>query len=170
MWHGQWEMKIYFPFFKWTWSQRNILKSRKDSFEINDKLKLSTLSRVWVTINGDWIGDSNYRQLTLSRLVTTLYRWLTHTGSCPQSVAVSTSRFLATDFNTQCVTVSLNYTLQISHLKSSLHSQTFNWAVLQPTSCPRPSQLFYLARPHRKQHSSVAVPVLLLCLLLRDLV
>jgi hypothetical protein len=66
-----------------------------------------------------------------------------------KSVIVSTSQFLATDFNTGTrrvslnytlqishtgtITVSLNYTLQISHIKSSLHSQTFNWALLQLT-------------------------------------
>jgi hypothetical protein len=38
-----------------------------------------------------------------------------YTHYCPQSITVSTSRFLATDFNTGTVTVSLNYTLQITH-------------------------------------------------------
>jgi hypothetical protein len=37
-----------------------------------------------------------------------------------------TSRFLATDFNIVTITVSLNYTLQISHINSSLHCLTFN--------------------------------------------
>jgi hypothetical protein len=35
------------------------------------------------------------------------------------------------DFNIGTITVSLNYTLQVSHIKSSLHSRTFNWALLQ---------------------------------------
>jgi hypothetical protein len=33
-------------------------------------------------------------------------------------------------FNTGTVRVSLNYTFQISHIKSSLHNQTFNWELL----------------------------------------
>jgi hypothetical protein len=56
--------------------------------------------------------------------------WHTQT-KCPQSIIVSTNRFLATDFNTGCVTVSLNYTFQISHIKSFLHSWTFNWTLVQ---------------------------------------
>jgi hypothetical protein len=79
-----------------------------------------------VTIDGVWIGDSIYWPLIQSRLVTTLYRSLTHTDWCHESIIVSTSRFLATDFNTGTVKVSLNYTLQISHIKSSLHSRTLN--------------------------------------------
>jgi hypothetical protein len=42
---------------------------------------------------------------------------------CPQSIPVSTTRFLATDFNTGTIIVSLNYTLQISHIRS-LHRRT----------------------------------------------
>jgi hypothetical protein len=42
----------------------------------------------------------------------------------PQSVIVSTSRLLATDFNTGTITVFLNYTLQISHINPSLLSRT----------------------------------------------
>jgi hypothetical protein len=34
--------------------------------------------------------------------------------------------FLTTDFNVGTIRVSLNYTLQISHKKSTLHSRTFN--------------------------------------------
>jgi hypothetical protein len=89
------------------------------------------LSRVAVTLDGVWIGDLIYWPLIHSQLVTTLYRSLSHTDWCPRSVTVSTSRFLATDFNTGTITVSLNYTLHISHIKSSLHSRTFNWALLQ---------------------------------------
>jgi hypothetical protein len=80
-----------------------------------------------VTIGRVWIGDSIYWPLTHSRLVTAIYRSLTHTDLCPQSITVSTSRFLATDFNKGTITLSL----QISHIKSSLHSPTFNWALLQ---------------------------------------
>jgi hypothetical protein len=38
------------------------------------------------------------------------------------------------DFNIGTITVPLNYTLHISHIKTSLHSRTFNWALLQLTS------------------------------------
>jgi hypothetical protein len=50
---------------------------------------------------------------------------------------VFTSGFLATDFNTVTVIVSLNYTFQLSHITSSLHSRTSSWALLQLTSCPK---------------------------------
>jgi hypothetical protein len=79
---------------------------------------------LWVTIDGVWIGYSNYWSLIYSRPVTTLYRSLTHTDYCPQSITISTSRFLEADFNTWTLRVSLNYTLHISHIKSSLHSRT----------------------------------------------
>jgi hypothetical protein len=91
------------------------------------------MSHVWVTIDGVWTDDSIYRPLIQSRLVSTLYRSLAHIDQCLQSITVSTSRFLATDFNTRIIIVSLNYTLQISHIKSSSHSRTFNWAILQLT-------------------------------------
>jgi hypothetical protein len=56
----------------------------------------------------------------------------------PQSIAVSNGRFIATDLNTGTIIVSVNYTLQISHIKSSLHSQTFNHGYI--TSFPAQSQ------------------------------
>jgi hypothetical protein len=65
--------------------------------------------------------------------VTTFYRSLTHRDWCPKSITVSTSCFLATDFNIGTITVLLNYTLQILHIKSSLHSRTFNWVLLKLT-------------------------------------
>jgi hypothetical protein len=64
---------------------------------------------VWVTIEGVWIGDSIYWAPIHSRLVTTLYRSLAHTNYCPQSITVSTSLFLTTDFNTRTLRTSLNY-------------------------------------------------------------
>jgi hypothetical protein len=64
-----------------------------------------------------------------------------HTDWCPPSITVSTSRSLTTDFNTVTITISLNYTLQISHIKSSLHRRTFNWALLQLTGRSKPSPL-----------------------------
>jgi hypothetical protein len=57
------------------------------------------------------------------------------------SQSAFTGRFVVTDFNTETITVSLNYALQISHINSSLHSRTFNWTFLQLISCPKPSQL-----------------------------
>jgi hypothetical protein len=60
----------------------------------------------------------------------TLQFTVTHT-LVPQSVTVSTIHFLAKDFNTGTVTVSLSYVLQISlygtaHINTSFHCQTFN--------------------------------------------
>jgi hypothetical protein len=67
------------------------------------------MSCVGVTIDGVWIGDLIYCPHILSRLMTTLYRSLTHTDQCPQST-----------------TVSLNYTLQISSLQlSTLANESF---------------------------------------------
>jgi hypothetical protein len=91
------------------------------------------LSRGWVTIDGVWIGDSIYWPFIHLRLVTTLYRSLTHIDQCPQSIRVSTGHFLATDFSTGTIIISLNYILQISHIESSLQGRTFNWALLQLT-------------------------------------
>jgi hypothetical protein len=68
--------------------------------------------------------DIGFTEHLYSALRTTLYRSPTHMDYCPQSITVSTSRFLATDFNKGATTVSLNYTLQISHIKSSFHSST----------------------------------------------
>jgi hypothetical protein len=67
--------------------------------------------------------DTGFIDHLYTPLGTTLDRSLTHTDSCPQSITVSTSRLLAKDFNTGTVTVSLNYTLQISHTESSFHSR-----------------------------------------------
>jgi hypothetical protein len=79
-----------------------------------------------VTIDGVWIGDSIYSPFLHSRLVTTLYRSLTHTDYCPQSI-----------------TVSLNYTLQISHIKFSLH--------YPPSSKPRLVYNFSLRTSQKTQ-------------------
>jgi hypothetical protein len=73
------------------------------------------LSCVWVTKDGVWNGDSISWPLIHPRLVTTLYKSVTHRIYCPQSNTISTSRFRATDFNTETITISLNYSLQISH-------------------------------------------------------
>jgi hypothetical protein len=56
---------------------------------------------------------------------------------CPQSSTVSTIRFLATDSNTGDITVSLNQTLHIAHVKSPRYSRSFNyielhWIILMP--------------------------------------
>jgi hypothetical protein len=73
------------------------------------------LSRVRVAIDGIWIGD-------LARPVTAIYTSLTNTGYCPQSITLSTSRLLATDFNTGTITVSLN----ITHEAFYFTALTFN--------------------------------------------
>jgi hypothetical protein len=119
----------------------------------------NVLSRVWVTIDGVWIGDSIYWPLVHSLLVTTLYRSLTHRDYCPHSITVSSSPFLATDFNTGTVTLSLNYTLQMSHIKSSLYSRTFNWEFLQLTICPKTSRLYHLGTDYTENTA-----LILLCL------
>jgi hypothetical protein len=48
------------------------------------------------------------------------------TGAGTMGFFVSTCCFPATDLNTQTITVSLNHTLQILHIKSSLHRNTLH--------------------------------------------
>jgi uncharacterized membrane protein len=95
---------------------------------------------IWICIvtcrcdcrGGVSIGDLIYCPLMHSRLVNTIYRSLTHTDQCPQSITVSTSRFLATVFNTGYNSLTELHT-QVSHIKSSLDNRTFNWVLLQLT-------------------------------------
>jgi hypothetical protein len=55
---------------------------------------------------------------------------ITYTHSLvSQSIRVSTRRYLTTDFNTGTVTVSLNYTLQITH-KIFSSKRDFQWSSL----------------------------------------
>jgi hypothetical protein len=90
------------------------------------------LSRVKMTIDGVGIGDLICWPHKHSRLESTLTNhW--HIDYCPQPITVSTRCFLATDFNTGSITVSLIYSLLISHIKSSLHSRPFNWEPLHLT-------------------------------------
>jgi hypothetical protein len=77
-----------------------------------------------VTTDGVWIGDLIYWPLAHLRLVTSLYRSLSHTDYYSQSSTASTNRFVATDVDTRTIAASLNYTLQVSHIKSALHSRT----------------------------------------------
>jgi hypothetical protein len=101
--------------------------------------------------------------------VTALYRLLTHINQCPQSITDSTNRFLATDSNTGTITVSLNYTLQISHkvfssqpdfqlsthgtvTDSFLHSSVQNWL-----GCPSFLPYNISARTNRKHSSPILV-------------
>jgi hypothetical protein len=79
---------------------------------------------VGVTIDGVRNGDSIFDHIYTRLIKYNLQITDTDTYYCPQSITVSTSRFLAKDFNTGTFTVSLNYTLQISHMKSSLNSRT----------------------------------------------
>jgi hypothetical protein len=67
----------------------------------------------------------NYNNTALS-LISTLYNSPLR-PLVSSSITVSTSRFLATDFNTGTITVSLNHTLQIS-----LYYSTYNVFYSQP--------------------------------------
>jgi hypothetical protein len=189
------------------------------------------LSRVWVTIDGVLIGDSIYWPIVHSRLVTTLYRSLTHTDKCPQSITFSINRFLATDFNTESMYNSLTelHTPDITHkvfssqpdfqlstLESkylskvrvkvkvtvwvAIYRQSFRLGVKPPETNNQRYFFFQLSPcgnspyvrsslmrrwvtnympqtvpviisrhgPRRKHRSSVAVPLLRSCLLLRE--
>jgi hypothetical protein len=77
-----------------------------------------------VTTDRVRIGERDWWPPIHTWFVATLYRSLTHRLVCPQSVPVSIIRSLATDCNTGTITVSLNYALQISHIKSYLHRRT----------------------------------------------
>jgi hypothetical protein len=96
------------------------------------------LSCVSVSIDGVWMGDTIYWPFIQPRLVTTLCRSLTRTDLCPQSIKISISSLLTTDFNTGIITLSLNYTFQISHTKSFLLRLTIKWAFLQLISYSKP--------------------------------
>jgi hypothetical protein len=69
-------------------------------------------------------------------------------------ITFSTSRFPTTNFNTETIIVSLNYTLQMSHIKSSLHSRT-------PATNSRPfrTSLLVLSSPPDYQLTKVKVKV-----------
>jgi hypothetical protein len=72
----------------------------------------------------------------LSLLLSTHFTVLCYRHQCPQSITISTIRFLAMDFNIGTITVSLNYTkyhCTVAHIKSYLHSQTFNSTELHST-------------------------------------
>jgi hypothetical protein len=88
-----------------------------------------------VTIDGvsDWWLDL-LTTYTLTTRDYTLQITDTHTQT-NVSITLSTSRFLTTDFNTETITVSLNYT----HIKSSLHRLTINWLSSKPRLAYNPS-------------------------------
>jgi hypothetical protein len=62
------------------------------------------------------IGYIDHLQVVLLTTITLLrfplFTVHCYTHLCPQSVTVPIVRFLATDFNTGTITVSLNYTIQ----------------------------------------------------------
>jgi hypothetical protein len=111
-------------------SRRAIISSASIVSRCNDQdpmqCPVRPLLTVLVTCYVVWIGDSIYWPF-----IYTHDSWRHFEDHCPRSITVSISRFLATDFITGAITVSLNYRLQILHVKSSLHSRTFNWALLQ---------------------------------------
>jgi hypothetical protein len=74
-----------------------------------------------VTTDGVRNADCIYWPLIHPQIFTILYRVLKHTAECLQSLTVSTNRILVTVFNTGTITLSLNYTFQISHIMCSLH-------------------------------------------------
>jgi hypothetical protein len=93
---------------------------KSESHDLINGLICNIYCHVHVTVDGVWIGEWIYWPLLHPRLVTTIYRSLSsHTDYCPQPITVSTNRFLATDFNTGTITISLNYTLKISHTQFS---------------------------------------------------
>jgi hypothetical protein len=71
-------------------------------------------------ITGNYCATANHHTL----------QFIAAKHKCPQSALVFTIRCQATDFKTGIITVSLSYTPKyrgtIAHVKSSLHSQTFN--------------------------------------------
>jgi hypothetical protein len=111
----------------------SLLSTLHKKWECKNAVGTTILSHVEVTIDGilDWWIDllTTYARhlelqvITALSLISTLYKSLAHANSF-QSVTVSTSHFLAVDFNTGTATVSLNYALQLSHMKSSFHSRT----------------------------------------------
>jgi hypothetical protein len=79
----------------------------------------------------DCIHHPELQAITALSLNCTLYSSPLHTHLCPQSVTLSTSRFLVTDFNTRTITVSPKHTPDITALRcASLRSPTANWTEL----------------------------------------
>jgi hypothetical protein len=128
-----------------------------------------TIDRVWT---GYWVylplihPHSELQVFTALSLIYTLQFTVTHT----LGFSVFTSRILATDFNTVNISVLLNYTLQISHVKSYLERLTFK---SQPNSLQ--SILNYLRllpggsrRKHSFHRYSSTIPRLLLAYLLQQ--
>jgi hypothetical protein len=73
-----------------------------------------------LTIAGVWIGE----YIWWSDLLHTHHSWLDftdYTDYCPQSIAVFTSRFLATDFNNYYNSL----TITTAHIRSFFHSLPF---------------------------------------------
>jgi hypothetical protein len=95
----------------------SLLSTLHKKWEYKNAVETTILSHVGVTIDG-----------VLDRWMDLLTTYTCHSelacANSSQSITVSTSHFLALDFNTGTITVSLNYILQTSHVKSSFHSHT----------------------------------------------
>jgi hypothetical protein len=152
--HSEEEGKKYFAF----------ITQNEENFPQRNNI----FSLFWVTLKWFWLVNGFIDHLSThdSRIHFTDH---CHTQTIvlnilQSPIAVSWQR----SFNTGTTTVSLNYTLQILYMKSFLHSRPFKWAPLKITSCPKTVLVKTSWNgPHRKHRFSV-VPLLRLCLLLRE--
>jgi hypothetical protein len=112
----------YIPFLRF-WKYCHLYEWLSTGFGIGDWIYWHFNTRLVTTRNYSAIPDFHNFQITTAPAK--------HFPAC----CVFISRSLTTDFNKGTITVSLNYVLQISHIKASLHSRTFNWALVQLISC-----------------------------------